>query len=350
MTTVNINNNDILGKVNSINLLSHLNDVEVFNNNRDDLQELKNNLNIKDIADELTKLKNALNGVEEFTNDNDPKIKLLKDLFSNSSVAAASNRGFALKEPVAAPAPSASVKAQDALYETLFQEPAPVTAQAPVTSDKTGDDEGTNRQEGENSQFQQMHSSILYNEKETNSNPQIYSVEGKVGLTPEQQKEFDRINKNLNKQNKDEINLNNLSTKTPIKSFNYETSKSGKTIQWGNNPIWIGKIYTDERGEYKEGGYNVFMKDDGFSVVDKIPLNPAVLFSGENATIAKDGSNNYVLLNEKDEGQGYGFVFEYKGTVGTLSSYFGIDEGKTGGKKKSKSKRTKKNGSLKKRK
>lgn len=335
MTTVNINNNDILGKVNSINLLSHLNDVEVFNNNRDDLQELKNNLNIKDIADELTKLKNALNGVEEFTNDNDPKIKLLKDLFSNSSVAAASNRGFALKEPVAAPA-------QDALYETVFQKPAPVTAQAPVTSDKTGDDEGTNRQEGENSQFQQMHSNILYNEKETNSNPQIYSVEGKV-VTPEQQKEFDRINKNLNKQGKHEIKLNNLSTIPP------SIGESGMAIQWGNNPIWIGKIYTDERGEYKEGGYDVFMKNDGFSVVDKMPLNPAVLFSGENATIAKDGSNNYVLL-EKDKKNNYGFVFEYKGTVGTLSSYFGIDEGKTGGKKKSKSKRTKKNGSLKKRK
>ena len=152
------------------------------------------------------------------------------------------------------------------------------------------------------------------------------------------------INGNLIKQGKDEIVLDNLSTRTP------KTGESGMSIQWGNNPIWIGKIYTDERGVYKEKGYDVFMKDDGFSVVDKMPLNPAVTFSGENATNEKDGSNNYILLDEKDEGQGYGFEFEYKGTVGTLSSYFGIDEGKSGGKKKSKSKRTKKNGSLKKRK
>ena len=104
MTTVNINNNDILEKVNSINLLSHLNDVEVFNN-RDDLQELKTNLTINNIADTLTVLKEKIGKVEEFTNDNDSKIKLLKDLFSNFSTVQSkiSLPPPAAQEPVKAP-------------------------------------------------------------------------------------------------------------------------------------------------------------------------------------------------------------------------------------------------------
>lgn len=312
MTTVNINNNDILEKVNSINLLSHLNDVEEFNN-RNDLQELKTNLNIKDLlASNLSELKEKIGNVEEFTNDNDPKIKLLKDLFSNSSVAAQSKRGFVVKTSSQAAQEQAPppVRAQGPLVT------APVTAQAPPP---------------------------VIEEEQNLTTPIV--VEDKVEkeltpkLTQEQRNEFERINAKL----VNKIDLNNLSDISP------STGKNGLTIQWGNNPIWMGKIYTDERGVGKLGGYDVFMKDDGFSVVDRMPLNPAVTFSGENATIKKKEDGEYVLL-EKDKRNNYGFEFEYKGTVGTLSSYFGIDEGKSGGKKKSKSKRTKKNGSLKKRK
>lgn len=275
----------------------------------------------------LGKLKQVVDGVNKFTRTD---LNVLKEISKNTGPAQVKARGPTEREllleaaarqknadafPQATPPPGGQGQEQG-------EAPAPpVTAQVPVAPVTV---------EGPKSQQYPDEPIVL---------------EGEVGkyLTPEQQKEFDRINKNLNKQGKIELDKDNLSTIPP------SIGESGIAIQWGNNPIWIGKIYTDERGEYKEGGYDVFMKNDGFSVVDKMPLNPAVLFSGENATIQKDGSNNYVLL-EKDKKNNYGFVFEYKGTVGTLSSYFGIDEGKTGGKKKSKSKRTKKNGSLKKRK
>ena len=231
------------------------------------------------------------------------KIKLLKDLFSNSSVAAPSNRGFVVKTSSPSPPVTAS------------EPPSPpVTEAEPLESNQYPDE--------------------------------AIVVEGKVEkyLTQEQRNEFERINKNLKNKSQKLIDLKNLSDISP------STGKNGLTLQWGNNPIWMGKIYTDERGVGKLGGYDVFMKDDGFSVVDRMPLNPAVTFSGENATIKKKENGEYVLLEEHHKRNNYGFEFEYKGTVGTLSSYFGIDEGKSGGKKKSKSKRTKKNGSLKKRK
>lgn len=280
MTTVNINNNDILEKVNSINLLSHLNDVEEFNN-RDDLQELKTNLNIKHLlANNLSELKEKIGNVEEFTNDNDSKIKLLKDLFSNSSVAAPSKTGFVVEDKV---------------------------------------------------------------------------------LTPEQEKEINRINNKLNGDDKININDTNYPNTQPTSSL----------IKWGDNPIWMGKIYKNELdrkfGDGKQDSADVFMKDDGYIVVDYTPRNPAVTLigTGENADIKKNEDGNYVLLKNiklddqknpeyvgHDKGdeaiRGYGFEFVYKGAVNTFLSLFGNE--KSGGKKKSKSKRTKKNGSLKKRK
>ena len=337
----------IIDKLNTIRSFNEsIKGIEKFNSNYKGINEisviddkgkgriLKNKeLKLTDkLQETLGKLKQVADGVNKFTRTD---LNVLKEISKNT--------GPAPVAPVTAPAP----------VTVTPRAPAPVTPVAPVapvTSDKTGDNKGTIGEEGEeNPQYLRMHSRILNDVEETNSNPQIYSVEGTVEkyLTPEQKKEFDRINKNLKSKDQKEIvlddKLSNLSTQTP------KTGESGMSIQWGNNPIWIGKIYTDERGVENKNGYNVFMKDDGFSVVDKMPLNPAVTFSGENATIKKK-NGKYILLDEKDEGQGYGFEFEYKGTVGTLSSYFGIDEGKTGGKKKSKSKRTKKNGSLKKRK
>jgi hypothetical protein len=142
MTTVNINNNDILEKVNSINLLSHLNDVEEFNN-RDDLKELKTNLKlIKDKLDSLAELKNAVNDVEEFTNDNDPKIKLLKDLFSNFSTVQSKISLLppaaqeSVKEPVTAPEPEPEPEAEPEAVEAVPEPEAEPADEALSEEDK----------------------------------------------------------------------------------------------------------------------------------------------------------------------------------------------------------------------
>lgn len=100
MTTIDNNNYDILGKVDSIDLLTHLNKVEQFDDARDDLQKLKTNFNIKDIADKLTELKRVIGNVEEFTDDNDSKIKLLKNLFPNFTTVQSK---IPLPPPVTAP-------------------------------------------------------------------------------------------------------------------------------------------------------------------------------------------------------------------------------------------------------
>ena len=333
MTTVNINNNDILEKVNSINLLSHLNDVEEFNN-RNDLQELKTNLNIKDLlANNLSELKEKIGNVEEFTNDNDPKIKLLKDLFSNSSVAAP-------LPPVTAAVASVTASQPPSPPVTASEPPSP-----PVTASEPPPPPANE---------QNLTTSIVVEDK----------VEKELTPKPtlEQTNEIKRINQNLDVSDKIDIN-NKFYPKTPPKSG---------LIRWGDNPIWMGKIYKNELdrkfGDGKHESANVFMKNDGYMVVDYTPRNPGVTLigTGENADIKKDKDGKYVLLkkikldeqgnpvyeNIGDNGDqgvgGYGFEFVYKGAVNTFLSLFGNE--KSGGKKKSKSKRTKKNGSLKKRK
>ena len=281
MTTIDNNNYDILGKVDSIDLLTHLNKVEQFKD-RDDLQDLKGDLNFHLLKVKLKELKNSLDKVENFTNSDEHDIKLLKDLFK--------------KEVIALPPP---------LHQTL----------------------STSAQPQETPREPQPNTPIV--------------VKGTV-LTEAQKKQFEEINDKLKDINEPQIDLNNLYKITP---------KNKRLITFGENPIWMGIIKQSELGREFESedkdGANVFMKDDGWFVVDHKPFNPFV--NGENATIKKDDKDNYVLLADSDKKNSYGFEFEYKGVGNTLGALFGLIDTK-GGKKKSKSKRTKKNASLKKRK
>ena len=332
LDTIGNFNNSIkgIGKFNSN--YKGINEISVINDKREG-RILKNKQFelAKDLQNTLRNLKKVVDGVNKFTRTD---LNVLKEISKNTGPAAPVTAPVvptSEREPVNKAAERA--KAMDAYPEAA----ASVKAAAAVTGSEV---------ETPSSESQQYPNTPI-------------EVEGKVGLTPEQDKEFNRINKNIDKE-EDKIDINNYPKIPPTSTL----------IRWGDNPIWMGKIYKNELnrkfGDDKYESANVFMKNDGYMVVDYTPRNPMVTLigTGENADIKKnegkyvllkniklnkDNNPEYVEYGKGDEDKGgYGFEFVYKGAGNTFLSLFGNE--KSGGKKKSKSKRTKKNGSLKKRK